>query len=274
MFTNKIFFTLIVTFIGCTQVSAATVYQNNFESIGSESNGLAASGGLTLLSRFSLPTDGAGLNSSNNSMWLGRLGKDVAKSTSKPETVSLVLNNLVAGSQYHVAFDLLVGGSWDGSATGYGPDRWSLTANSGASSAKLVDATFSNCGVNNQLCGANSPQTYSDTTPLGGVSNTTFHPETGADAYFDTNSDYSKDYGIYWLGHGTGNPLLAFTANATTATLQFQRLQGTTDSSDEYWALDNIVVTGTSAVPIPAAVWFFSAGLLGLTGIARKRKGS
>ena len=35
---------------------------------------------------------------------------------------------------------------------------------------------------------------------------------------------------------------------------------------------DNLSLTGTPAVPIPAAVWLFGSGLLGLIGVARRRK--
>ncbi len=238
--------------------------------MGSESNALAASGTLSALSRVSLPTDGAGLASGNQSKWLGRLGSQVDKSPTTPETVSLQLAGLAPGTQYNVAFDLLIGDSWDGSASGYGPDRWSLTVSSGGTGATLVDATFSSCGVDNGLCGALSPQTYSDATPLGGAGGTTFAPETGADAFFDSSGVYSEDYGIYWFGHGAGNPMPVFTADASTATLLFQRLPGTTDSADEYWALDNIVVTGT-VVPLPAGAWLFGSAVAGLLGLARRK---
>ena len=41
-------------------------------------------------------------------------------------------------------------------------------------------------------------------------------------------------------------------------------------SSGVYY--DNLSLTGTSAVPVPAAIWLFGSGLLGLTGLARCRK--
>lgn len=36
--------------------------------------------------------------------------------------------------------------------------------------------------------------------------------------------------------------------------------------------LDSATVTGVSAVPVPAAVWLFGSGLLGLVGVARRKK--
>lgn len=257
-----------------SQLAVAQVYSNQFQTAGSESNALTASGTLTTLSRTSLPTDGGGLASANQSMWLGTLGQNVPKSGTTPETVTLALSGLVSGSQYNVAFDLLIGSSWDGSAGFYGPDLWSLTAISGSSTSVLVNATFSNCGVFNELCGASSPQSYSDATPLGGASGPTFAPETGADAFFDASGNYGQDYGIYYFGHGIGNPMLSFTANGSTASLVFQREPVQSgDSGDEYWALDNIDVTGLSATatPEPSSLLLLGTGLAGALGWRRTR---
>lgn len=79
---------------------ASTIYLNGFQSVGSESNGLATSGTLSTLARVSLPTDSGGLGSANQSMWLGPLGLNVAKSSTTPETVTLALSGLVPGSLY------------------------------------------------------------------------------------------------------------------------------------------------------------------------------
>ena len=36
--------------------------------------------------------------------------------------------------------------------------------------------------------------------------------------------------------------------------------------------IDNVTVDAVSAVPVPAAVWLFGSGLLGLVGVARRKK--
>jgi YVTN family beta-propeller protein len=226
--------------------STAPVYFNDFETPATTFNALTVSGSLTDLTVVSLPTDSGGVNSPNQSKWLGNFGSGVTKTPGTSELLTLSLNGLVPGVRYAVAFDLLIGSSWDGSALSYGPDEWVLTATSGVNTTTLVDATFSNCGLSNELCGAYSPQSYSDATPLAGPSGT-LSAETGADFFSDTNQDYSQDYGIYYFGHGAGNPLLSFTAGATTATLTFGRPIQSNDSSDEYWALDNILVAAVAA---------------------------
>jgi hypothetical protein len=40
-------------------------------------------------------------------------------------------------------------------------------------------------------------------------------------------------------------------------------------SGDGSWAIDNLEY-GASAVPVPAAIWLFSSGLIGLIGLARR----
>ena len=225
-----------------------------------------------------MPTDGGGLGSPNQSMWLGRNGLNVAKSTSQTETITLSLAGLTSGTTYNVSFDLFIGGSWDGSAGGYGPDRWSFSTISGANTSTLVDATFSNCGISNQLCGASSSQSYSDATPKGGLSDNLFAPTTGADFANDVNGDYSQDYGIYYFGHGAGNPVLSFIAGSTTASLVFRRevTSDMLDSPDEYWALDNILVSGASSpvttAPEPSSLLLMAVGVMALGLGARARR--
>ena len=67
------------------------MYTNNFQAVGSEANGLAASGTLSTLGRVSLPTDAGGINSANQSMWLGKIGFGVLKSQVGTEIITLSL---------------------------------------------------------------------------------------------------------------------------------------------------------------------------------------
>lgn len=225
-------------------------------------------GTLTGLATTSLPTDGAGMASANQSLWLGKIGAGVGKAGGD-ELVTLSLTGLTPGTTYHVAFDLLIGASWDGGASGYGPDEWRLRANGNI----LVDTVFSDSNGLGNL-GAYSPQIYSDTTYT--------NPNGPAQAYFagadfhsvSGTTDYSNDYAIYYFGHGAGNPQLTFVASSSTASLEFARLATVSgDSSDEYWALDNVQIT---AVPEPAS-YAVLVGLVGLGGASlnrwRRRRG-
>jgi ABC-type antimicrobial peptide transport system permease subunit len=66
-----------------------------------------------------------------------------------------------------------------------------------------------------------------------------------------------------------------FTADDTSATLQFLSLTGTL-SLTEGWgaALDNVSVLAVNPnpVPVPAAVWLFGTALIGLVGFGKRRK--
>lgn len=232
---------------------AATVYSNNFES---NTTGFSNAGVLPALTRTSLPTDGGGLTSPNQSMWLGRLGESVAKGTSSKEIVNLTVSGLTPGNVYSVAFDLLVGASWDGAASGYGTDAWYFSVNG----TRLVDTMFSNgdAGID---YGAYSPQRYTDSnyaSPTG--------PDvgafTGAEFSRKQGPGYSGYYGIYYFSHGAGNPTLTFQATGTSASLEWARYSGGTnggDSSDEYWALDNVSVAD---VPEPTSMTLAAIGIL------------
>ena len=223
---------------------AAPVYSNNFET---GSAGFTNAGVLPALTRFSLPTDGGGLASVNQSMWLGRLGNGIAKAPASKEIVNLTVSGLIPGNQYTVSFDLLVGTSWDGAASGYGADLWYFAVDG----TRLVDTSFSN-GDQGRDYGAFSPQRYTDAnyTNPNGANVLAF---TGAEFSRREGPGYSGYYGIYYFSHGAGNPVLTFTASGTSAVLEWARYSGPNnfgDSSDEYWALDNVIVDG-EASPCP-----------------------
>jgi hypothetical protein len=251
--------------------SAQIVYFNDFET---NTHGFTFGGSLSSLSRVTLATDSGGPTSVNTSTWLGKLGAGVDKSPSSFEIAQLNLAGLNAGASYSVSFDLLIGASWDGAANSYGPDSWRLTADG----VTMVDTIFAN-GAQGINFGAYSPQRYTDTsyTNPNGPDVARF---TGADQFWSANIDgrYADDYSIYYFGHGAGNPILTFTASSSTAVLQFSRYGATFDSSDEYWALDNVTVTGsnpisppvTSAVPEPST--YALMGALALVGIVASRR--
>ncbi len=251
--------------------SAQVVFSNNFET---NTAGFTAGGSIAALTRVTLPTDSAGPASTNTSNWLGKVGDGVAKSPGSTEIVRLNLAGLVSGATYLVNFDLLIGASWDGAAGSYGPDSWRLTANGNI----LVDTIFAN-GAQGINFGAYSPQRYTDlnyTNPNG--------PDvarfTGADQFWSANQDgnYANDYSIYYFGHGAGNPVLSFVSSGTTAVLEFSRFGGTFDSPDEYWALDNVSVSGVraapplTAVPEPSTYGLMGAVVLGGMVALKRRK--
>jgi hypothetical protein len=256
MTSSRCFGLLLSSAVAISMVHAArgqTVFSNDFES---DTAGFTPSGSLVALGRAFLPTDSGGLASPNQSSWLGKLGSNVPKSGSLDESVALVVSGLTPGELYSVAFDLFLGSSWDGAASSpYGPDAWRFVVDG----VPLVNTTFTN-GNQGQEYGAFSPQRYSDLT-YSSLIGPDFGKFTGADASFTTGgNNYLEHYGIYRFGRGDGNPTLVFVAAGQTAFLEFARFGNTTDSGDEYWALDNVRVS--VAIPEPASLCLLITGVV------------
>ena len=56
-------------------------------------------------------------------------------------------------------------------------------------------------------------------------------------------------------------------------TVEFTAICGADPGCFSNLAIDNVIVTAdVPAVPVPAAVWLFGSGLLGLVGVARRKK--
>jgi hypothetical protein len=191
------------------------------------------------------------------------------------ETVSLSLNGLPTHGFTTVSFSLYLIRSWDGNDTTevsgdpLGPDLWSLGVSGGPN---LFSATFSNGNPAGQSY-APSPGAlscnagYNAVYPAG-----TYNPMTGAAECYSlgytftdasvTNEHMDSVYNLsFMFAHNASDLVLNFSATG---------LQGL---ADESWGLDNVQVA-VAPVPVPPAVWLFGSGLLGLVGIARRKKKS
>lgn len=60
------------------------------------------------------------------------------------------------------------------------------------------------------------------------------------------------------------------TSDLTIRSIHFGLINGDT-TIDGAFAIDNLTI-GASAIPVPAAIWLFGSGLIGLIGIARRKK--
>lgn len=212
-------FTAFVAAVGVAGSSFASVYTQDFQgAVGSE----WSSSSVT-----SAP-------SNSNRKFLGEFGA---------ETVTLSLSGLTAGSTYSLAFDFLALKSWDGSNGFYGPDYFTVAADS----TTLLNETFSNAGWNQSYSAAGS-----------------------GDFAFQTNADEVNTLGYSFFGDsvykfgGAINSGFTFVAGGSTASITFTggANQGL---GDESWGIDNVNV---EAVPEPMTMAVLALGALAL----RRRK--
>ena len=102
----------------------------------------------------------------------------------------------------------------------------------------------------------NTEVTITETIFRNGEHNPTFDPTAVFDLIIDGGS--ATTYSLMNI----------FTMDLTGTTFEFLNLNAT-DTDDFRFYISVMEVT---AVPVPAAVWLFGSGLLGLAGIARRRR--
>lgn len=108
--------------------------------------------------------------------------------------------------------------------------------------------------------------------------------EIGADLYlisesslpdWGTSGELDTDANIYYFHFGDNAIAFGF-KDPRPDSLQFSNLPNDISNYRAYGCVDSTqcggLTTTTNPVPIPAAAWLFGTGLLGLGGVARKRR--
>lgn len=230
--------------------SATTVYTADFQtSIGAEWS-TNFGGGLAL---DQAPADA-------NRRFLGR-NDGAPKLGFSNDVVKLSLGALGAHNKVSVSFDVYVINSWDGNgALGNGccgPDLFGVSlANVTPGSASGLLTTFSNLDKAGGATGF--LQSYPNAFPnLPGSPAFSGAAEIGTLGY-----DHISD-SVYHI-------TLNFDHTASSLELSFFGLN-LQEIGDESWGLDNVTVSTTAPVPLPAPALLLGASLLGLLGARRKR---
>jgi len=153
---------------------------------------------------------------------------------------TLSLSGLPAFNRVTLSFDLYLFGNWDGNNATFGPDSFGL-------SSPLPSINGSWTFTNHQVEGQSYPQATptEHIGPLGASSSTYIYRGFGP----------TGDGGS-WTAHHAGDSFSVTFASNTT-------------QSDEWWGIDNVLVT-VSPVPAPPA---FALMLAGLAAIGARRRG-
>jgi hypothetical protein len=236
-----------------TPASAATVYMNDFQT-----------------------AVGAGWSSADNTITITQAPNDDFERWFLGEfsngTVSLSLTGLPEHVTTTVSFSLYLIRSWDGNATDddgvpIGPDYWNLSV---GDDPPLLNTTFSNGGIVGQAYAPTPFAAGCTGYNLDGLDAGEYNPMTGASECYSLGYTFSSLIVKNEPMDSVYNLSFMFAHNASDLVLNFSAtgLQGI---DDESWGLDNVMVQVTP-VPLPAAVWLFGSGLLGLISFTYKKR--
>jgi hypothetical protein len=178
-----------------------------------------------------------------------------------------------------LASDVLWGiAAVDGVGTG-SAFRALTTVQAGASSAGTTNSELTTFEVKfDSYVGAHNPLG----THLGNLNGS-----AGSDGSNSTSANAAAVFGVNWGGAtsffsagGVGESMEFFfmAGNGTLGSLNATTVRYANTEGNALWTLNAdsslqyMAPNAVSAVPVPAAVWLFASGLLGLVGITRRKK--
>ena len=137
------------------------------------------------------------------------------------------------------------------------------------------DTHFStgSASISNAAVGTNSAFNGSSDFTITSTSGSLFDFESGIFTSLYSSQDLTVTAFLNGAPVGSVSTTLdeASTENIIFGFFGVDAVQFVTSTTNQL-VLDNLKVSSVSTVPVPAAVWLFGSGLLGLVGIARRKK--
>jgi hypothetical protein len=166
------------------------------------------------------------------------------------------------------------------SNSGFGPNAGILTTNGSLATINPVaDGPIDGNALTNAMGNIESVAQANNlflSSANSYVSNTATNPVSGYTGIWGTNFGGTFFFNNTVTGFGT-DQLMSFIALGSSDVTDLGGVPISTTFSNAKWHVNT--ATGTvsyvgqvSAVPVPAAVWLFGSGLLGLVGISRRKK--
>ena len=226
-----------------TSAHAVVLYQNNFD--GNLAVDAGVTGGLTGVTGTTTATTGAW----NADGWAGAVLRNNTSGNPASFT-TLSLGNLATHSTISMSFLLGLLDSWDGDASGFGPDNLEI----------WIDGT--------------QVASMTTNTALGSMEDY----DGGTELYDEVQLENANSYYSDVLLSMGSAPFMSFAHSASTLTVGIRATgSGWQGSSDEAWGLDNVVLTydgvrdDVPGVPEPAT-WAMMILGFGFAGAAMRRR--
>jgi hypothetical protein len=194
-------------------------------------------------------TSSGSSSGSNTSYIIGEVGADISRNWFAFDLSGI---NLLAGEAIISASLTVVKGGYDGDAQ----EEWALTSIE-SNVSDLIYGTGTGLDIFDDLAGG-SAYGAATLTAAGGIDSLINVNLTGANVFTDIDSSLASLDGLFAIGGYLS------TIDSDNTEVLFNGTGGPD-------FLMSVLTIETTIVPVPAAVWLFGSGLIGLIGVAMRK---
>ena len=194
-------------------------------------------------------TSSGSSSGSNTSYIIGEVGADISRNWFAFDLSGI---NLLAGEAIISASLTVVKGGYDGDAQ----EEWALTSIE-SNVSDLIYGTGTGLDIFDDLAGG-SAYGAATLTAAGGIDSLINVNLTGANVFTDIDSSLASLDGLFAIG-------------GYLSTIDSDKTEVLFNGTGGPDFLMSVLTIETTIVPVPAAVWLFGSGLIGLIGVAMRK---